>query len=86
MALRKVSGVEFVEVRVNPGCACAGKKLAEIKLPRSATVVSIERGGAVLIPDGGTEILPEDQLTIFCQTDLDKEVRMKFADRSDLTG
>ncbi|RPI50458.1 MAG: hypothetical protein EHM49_08540, partial [Deltaproteobacteria bacterium] len=50
------------------------------------TVVSIERGGAVLIPDGGTEILPEDQLTIFCQTDLDKEVRMKFADRSDLTG
>ncbi len=86
MALRKVSGVEFIEVQVNPGCACAGKKLAEIKLPQSATVVSVERGGTVLIPDGGTEILPEDQLTIFCQTDLARDVRMKFADRSGLTG
>ncbi len=85
MVLRKVSGVEFIEVQVNPGCACAGKKLAEIKLPQSATVVSVERGGTVLIPDGGTEILPEDQLTIFCQTDLARDVRMKFADRSDLT-
>jgi CIC family chloride channel protein len=86
MALRKVSGVEFIEVRVTPGCACAGKKLAEIKLPRSATVVSVERGGTVLIPDGGTEILPEDQLTIFCQTELVRDIRMKFTNHSDLTG
>jgi CIC family chloride channel protein len=86
MALRKVSSVEFVEVRVNPGCACAGKKLAEIKLPQSATVVSVERGGTVLIPDGGTEILPEDQLTIFCRTDLARDIRMKFANHPDLTG
>ncbi|MBW1965420.1 MAG: CBS domain-containing protein [Deltaproteobacteria bacterium] len=86
MALRKVSGVEFIEVKVNSGCACAGKKLAEIKLPQSATVVSIERGGTVLIPDGGTEILPKDQLTIFCQTNLIRDVRTMFADRSDLTG
>jgi len=40
----------------------------------------------VLIPDGSTEILPGDQLTIFCQTDLVRDVRMKFADSSDLTG
>jgi CIC family chloride channel protein len=79
MALRKVSDVEFIEVRINPGCAYAGKKLAEIKLPQSATVISIERDGNVLIPNGSTEILLKDQLTIFCQTDLVQEIRMKFA-------
>ncbi len=82
MALRKVSNVEFIEVRINPGCACAGKKLAEIKLPQSATVISIERGGNVLIPNGSTEILLKDQLTIFCQTSLVQEIRMKFANGS----
>ncbi|MBW1967756.1 MAG: chloride channel protein [Deltaproteobacteria bacterium] len=79
MTLRKVSGIEFIEVLVKPGCPCAGKKLAEINLPQSATVISIERGGNVLIPGGSTEILPEDRLTIFCQTDLVQEVRMKFS-------
>jgi len=79
MALRKVSDVEFIEIRINPGCAYAGKKLAEIKLPQSATVISIERDGNVLIPNGSTEILLKDQLTIFCQTDLVQEIRMKFA-------
>jgi CIC family chloride channel protein len=86
MALRKVSGVEFIEVRIDPSCPYAGKKLAEIKLPQSATVISIERGGNVLIPDGSTEILPEDQLTIFCQTHLVRDLRMRFSNRSGLTG
>jgi CIC family chloride channel protein len=83
MALRKVSGVEFIEVRVDPGCSCAGKKLAEIKLPQSATVISIERGSSVLIPNGSTEILAGDHLTILCQTDLVRDVSMRFADYSE---
>jgi CIC family chloride channel protein len=86
MALRKVSGVEFIDVQVDPSCPYAGKKLTEIKLPQSTTVVSIERGGTVLIPNGSTEILPEDQLTIFCQTHLVRDLRMKFSNRSDLAG
>jgi CIC family chloride channel protein len=85
MTLRKVSGIEFIEVKVKPGCPCAGKKLAEINLPQGTTVISIERAGNALIPDGGIEILPGDQLTIFCQTELVQDIRMKFSNRSDFT-
>jgi CIC family chloride channel protein len=79
MALRKVSGVEFIEVAVKPDCLIIGKTLAEIQLPHQATVVSIERAGNVLIPNGNTKIMSKDKLTILCHADLVTDVRRKFS-------
>ncbi|OEU46994.1 MAG: chloride channel protein [Desulfobacterales bacterium S3730MH5] len=78
MALRKMTHIEFIEIMVQPSCACEGKRLAEIELPQNAIVVSVARGGTVHIPSGDTRILAQDHITILCQTDLIEEIRKKF--------
>ncbi|NIA08820.1 MAG: CBS domain-containing protein [Nitrospiraceae bacterium] len=80
MALRNVSGIEFTEVTVQPDSACRDKRLVDIKLPQNTTVVSIERkDGSVIIPDGDTVIMPGDQVTILCQSNMIKDVQKRFS-------
>jgi CIC family chloride channel protein len=84
MALRRVAGVEFITLVAPPGCICDGKRLVDLGMPGSATVVSIERGGKVLIPHGDTTIRVGDQITILCQSEGAQEVRKRFLARSAL--
>lgn len=79
MALRKVSGVEFMELTLTDACESKGKRLAKMKLPPNTTVVSIEREGILLIPDNKTTILPKDRITVFCHTEWANEVKKIFA-------
>lgn len=79
MALRKIGNVEFVDVRVGKGCAALGKTLAELNLAQLANVVSVERGGAVIIPRGDTEINDGDLFTFLCQAKNIDELKKFFA-------
>jgi len=76
--LRKVTGLDFIEIKVEPNCPGTGKRLADMHLPRNTNVVSILRYGTVLIPDGNTKILPGDVITVFCLSSQIASVRKFF--------
>jgi len=78
MALRKVSDVEFLEIRVAPGAEVISKTLSELGLPHEANVISVERDGVVLIPRGDTDIQGNDMFTILCRADSASKVREIF--------
>jgi CIC family chloride channel protein len=78
MTLRKITGVEIIEVVVEAGGAAAGKTLARMRLPHNTNVVSIERDGVVLIPEGATQFEPGDRVTILCKNIKTQSVRRIF--------
>lgn len=77
-ALRKVTGLEFIEINVEANCSGAAKRLADISLPQNTNVVSILRYGTVLVPDGNTKILPGDVITVLCFSDQIESVKKLF--------
>jgi len=77
-ALRKVTGLEFIEIKVEANCLGTGKRLADISLPQNTNVVSILRYGTVLVPDGNTKILPGDVITVLCFSDQIESVKKLF--------
>jgi CIC family chloride channel protein len=79
MTLRRVAGVEVLEVRVANGAGAVGQKVADLQLPRGTNLVSVDRKGAVLVPEGSTEIQGGDQITILCESGLTGAVRKIFA-------
>jgi CIC family chloride channel protein len=76
--LRKVTGLDFIEIKVEPDCPGSGKRLADMHLPRNTNVVSILRHGAVLVPDGNTKVLPGDVITVLCLSSQAESVRKFF--------
>jgi CIC family chloride channel protein len=83
--LRKVTGLDFIEIKVESNCAGTGKRLADMHLPRNTNVVSILRYGTVLVPDGNTKILPGDVLTVLCLSSQIEKVRKLFICRDTTT-
>jgi uncharacterized transporter YbjL len=47
----------------------AGKRLREIELPEGSLVALIRRGGEMIVPRGGTELLEGDRLTVIGSVD-----------------
>jgi len=76
--LRKVTGLEFIEIEVEPNCIGTGKRLADISLPQNTNIVSILRYGSVLVPDGNTKILPGDVITVLCVSNQIQAVKKFF--------
>ena len=77
-ALRKVTGLEFTEIKVESNCSGTGKRLADISLPKNTNLVSILRYGTVIVPDGNTKILPGDVITVLCFSDQIESVKKIF--------
>ncbi len=68
MRLRGESEVQIIEVLVGSHSPCIGKRIGELALHQSTSVVSINRSGNLLTPDSATRIRQGDRLTIFCRT------------------
>ena len=77
--LRKVTGLEFIEIKVESDCEGTGRQLAEIPLPSNTNIVSILRYGTVIVPDGKTKILPGDVITVLCFSDQIATVKKIFS-------
>jgi CIC family chloride channel protein len=77
-ALRRVTGLDFIEIKVAPNCMGTGKILAEVVLPKNTNIVSILRYGTVIVPDGSTKILPGDVITALCLSDQIESVKKVF--------
>ena len=50
---------------IPPNSAVHGRFVKEFKWPEAATLVSVRRGGSVLIPHGDTQLQTGDTITAF---------------------
>ena len=69
---------EAVEVIVQSGARVAGKKLMDVKLPKSCLVCAVVRKGRAAIPNGHTVLEPGDRTILFCLRGAAKEVMTWF--------
>jgi trk system potassium uptake protein len=67
--------LEIVEVLVEAGAPCAGKRIDKLALPDGARVISVVRGGVAQIADGDTEIRPGDQVLAILEPGKEDELR-----------
>ena len=67
--IRQVRGLRaggvIVETQIASGSALAGRLVSEIRWPREAVLVAIERDGALLVPRGDLRLSLGDHLSIF---------------------
>ena len=69
---------EAVEVIVQKGARVAGKKLMDVKLPKSCLVCAYVRKNKAAIPNGNTILLPGDRTILFCLRGAAQEVMTWF--------
>jgi trk system potassium uptake protein TrkA len=62
--------VEMQQLPIGKDAPAVGKPLLALDLPRRARLASIERGGAVFIPDGHTQIHDGDVVTLIADIDV----------------
>jgi trk system potassium uptake protein len=67
--------LEIVEVLVEAGSPCAGKKIDRLGLPDGARVISVVRDGLATIADDQTEIRPGDQVLAILEPGKEDELR-----------
>jgi len=67
--------LEIVEVLVEAGSPCAGKKIDKLGLPEGARVISVVRDGLATIADDDTEIRPGDQVLAILEPGKEDELR-----------
>ncbi len=81
--VRTQPGATFFEAEVRHASPLAGHAVSDIAWPEDATLVSIRRGSAVLIPRGDTAIEAGDTLTLFGTGQSREELGFFLEPRSD---
>ncbi len=66
---------QFVELTIPTQAQAVGKAVVELGLPRSALLVTIQRGKEIIIPRGDTVLLTGDKVTTLCQAEAAAAVR-----------
>jgi CIC family chloride channel protein len=69
------SRTQFLEIILLPESIATGKRVAEVKLPRAAVLISIRRGRELLIPRGDTLLQNGDIVTLLCKRESCSEAR-----------
>ena len=67
--------LEIVEVLIEGGAPCAGKRIDRLNLPEGARVISVVRAGVAQIADGDTEIRAGDQVLAILEPGKEDELR-----------
>jgi len=73
--IQEASGFQSIEMRIERGSVCDGKKLGEVAWPREAVVVSVQRGRKSMIPRGSLIFQPGDEIVLLSEIDVTDEVR-----------
>ncbi|HEX3811610.1 MAG TPA: TrkA family potassium uptake protein [Mycobacteriales bacterium] len=72
----------LVEVTLAPDSPFQGRAVRELSLPRDAALVTILRGGRVIVPTGDEPLENADELLFVASADVEEELRdMMCADR-----
>jgi trk system potassium uptake protein TrkA len=74
LELRK-EGLEIVEVEIEKGAACAGKRVEQLLLPDGARLISVMRDGTAEIAVGATKLEPGDQVLAILEPGKEDELR-----------
>jgi trk system potassium uptake protein TrkA len=74
LQLRK-EDLEIVEVQVDGGSPCVGKKVAELGLPDGSTVIAVMREGKAEAPDSAKELAAGDQVLAVLRRGKEDELR-----------
>lgn len=79
--LRRVDHTEFMEITIPPHGLAVGKTIAELAsdLPSDCVLVSVRRGGQVLIPHGDTKFQAGDIVNIFVSEEEEEQVQRCLA-------
>jgi trk/ktr system potassium uptake protein len=67
--------LEIVEVLIEGGAPCAGKRIDKLNLPDGARVISVVRAGVAQIADSDTEIRAGDQVLAILEPGKEDELR-----------
>jgi CIC family chloride channel protein len=62
LRLGRLTGTEFVEIRVEPGSPQAGRRVRELPLPEDCLLTTARRGNKVILLHGDTRIQEGDRL------------------------
>ncbi len=60
---------QFLELTLSEDSSAVGKTIAELGIPRTAVLVSIQRGEEIIIPRGDTTLRVGDVVTTLCERD-----------------
>lgn len=83
--MSKVSeGTTVVEARVSPQAPVVGQAIGEACLPAGTIVVTVERGGGLLFPEGATVLEPGDVVSALAQVSRVDELRRLLEGGTDL--
>jgi trk system potassium uptake protein TrkA len=74
LELRK-ENLEIVEVEVDEGAPCAGKRIEQLSLPESTRLISVMRNGKAEIAVGQTRLEPGDQVLAILEPGREDELR-----------
>lgn len=74
LELRK-ENLEIVEVEVDEGAPCAGKRIEQLSLPESTRLISVMRNGKAEIAVGQTMLQPGDQVLAILEPGREDELR-----------
>jgi trk system potassium uptake protein TrkA len=69
----------LVEVTLAAGATAAGSTIAEIGLPRGATIVAIVRDARVVVPRGDTTLAEGDEVLLLVSVECEDEVQQLLA-------
>ncbi len=78
--LRDLADAVFVEIRVDPRAAAAGRAVREVGWPQRTVLTSIRRRGDVVMPNGSTVIEAGDEVVVLTARDRVEEVRALLAE------
>src|SRR5919197_3700618 len=67
--------LEIVELTVDRGAACEGKRVRAMRLPEGARLISVVRNGKAEIPDGETQLVAGDQVLAIPEPGKEDELR-----------
>ncbi|MER3409411.1 MAG: portal protein [Thermoleophilia bacterium] len=64
-----------VEVQIEPNSPSVGARIADLRLPEGAQVISVVRGGQARLGDGALRLEPGDQVLAVLKRGVEEEVR-----------
>ena len=71
--------LEIIELEVAEGSPVAGRRVADIRLPDGALIISVLRGGAGFVPKADSVINAGDQVLLILDPGLEESITSKFA-------
>jgi trk system potassium uptake protein len=67
-------GANLVEVTLAPGSPAAGKLIADLEIPREATIVAVVRNRHVIVPRGDTRLVEGDEVVAMTTNDAESDI------------